>query len=329
MRTSRLIVVLLALTVMLYPQTREKKSTSPEMIKVEGGTFTMGATTEQGSKAESDEKPTHEVTVNGFYIAKTELTVGEFKEFIDATGYKTSADVYGGSVVWYGGDDAKLVPGVNWRCDPKGEKRPETEMNHPVIHISWYDAIEYCNWLSKREGLTQCYTINKKKKDPNNKNIYETDKQKWIVNCNFKANGYRLPTEAEWEYAARGGNKSKGYKYSGSQNLNEVGWYGAYMAGGNRTYEEGTAEVGKKLANELGIYDMSGNVWEWVWDWYGSYPTISQTNPKGPASGSFGRGLRGGSWDYPAEYCRSANRDYVFPGYMFIFSGARVSRTNN
>jgi formylglycine-generating enzyme required for sulfatase activity len=132
MKPRILIVILFALTVMLYPQSEEKKSTSPEMIKVEGGTFMMGATSEQGNQAQSDEKPAHKVTVSSFLIGKTELTVGEFKEFIISTGYKTTADVYGGSYVWYGGDDFRKVSGVNWSCDTKGEKRPSTEMNHPV-----------------------------------------------------------------------------------------------------------------------------------------------------------------------------------------------------
>jgi formylglycine-generating enzyme required for sulfatase activity len=296
------------------------------MIKVEGGTFMMGATTEQGNKAQSDEKPAHQVTVGSFLIGKTELTVGQFKEFIDATGYKTSADIDGRSWVWYGGGDIRKVDGVNWSCDTKGEKRPTSEMKHPVIYMSWYDAIEYCNWLSKKEGLTQCYTINKQNKDPNNQSEY--DKQKWIVTCNFKANGYRLPTEAEWEYAARGGNKSKGFKYSGSDNIDEVGWYGAYNNNGNRTQYDGTAEVGLKLANELGIYDMSGNVHEWVWDWYGEkyYIRLEKSNPKGETVGSY-RGLRGGSWYFDSEYCRVAFRSDGNPFRGINDMGFRLLRT--
>jgi formylglycine-generating enzyme required for sulfatase activity len=294
-----------------------------EMIKVEGGTFTMGGTSEQGSEAGSDEKPTHEVTVSSFYMGKTELTVGQFKEFIEATGYKTGADKDGGSYIWTGSNWEKKN-GVNWSCDTKGEQRPASEMNHPVMHISWYDAIEYCNWLSEKEGLTHCYTIDKENKDPNNNS--ENDKQKWTVTCNFKANGYRLPTEAEWEYAARGGNKSKGYKYSGSNNLDEVGWYGAYNNSGNRTKEEGTSEVGKKKANELGIHDMSGLVYEWCWDWYGEYSTGSKTNPTGPSTGSY-RGLRGGSWSYDSGFCRVAFRGYGSPDSWDDSGGFRLLRT--
>jgi formylglycine-generating enzyme required for sulfatase activity len=174
--------------------------------------------------------------------------------------------------------------------------------------------------------LTQCYTIDNKKKDPNNKNQY--DGQKWIVSCNFKANGYRLPTEAEWEYAARGGNQSKGYKYSGSDKMDEVGWYGAYNNNGNRSLYDGTAAVGLNLSNELGIYDMSGNVYEWVWDWYGEkyYLRLERTNPKGESFGS-GRGLRGGSWDDGSEYCRVAARHDYFPDNRDFYSGFRLLRT--
>lgn len=119
---------------------------------------------------------------------------------------------------------------------------------HPVNHVSWYDVIEKFNRLSKKEWLRKCYIINKEAKDPNNNSEY--DKQKWTVTCNFTANGHRLLTEAEWEYAARGSNKSNGYKYSGCDFLKEVGSYGADNKSGNRTIEEGTSEVGKRQANK-------------------------------------------------------------------------------
>jgi formylglycine-generating enzyme required for sulfatase activity len=142
--------------------------------------------------------------------------------------------------------------------------------NYPITGVSWNDAKAYCEWLSQKTGKT-----------------------------------YRLPTEAEWEYAARGGSKSVGYKYSGSNNIDEVAWYDGNS--GSKTHP-----VGQKKANELGIYDMSGNVWEWCGDWYGSYSSSSQTNPIGAASGS-NRVFRGGSWYFIAIYCRSANRDDSTP----------------
>jgi formylglycine-generating enzyme required for sulfatase activity len=142
--------------------------------------------------------------------------------------------------------------------------------NYPVDNVSWDDAQEFCNRLSAATG-----------------------KQ------------YRLPTEAEWEYAARGGNQSKGYIYSGSNNLNEVGWYRENSRRNDiffKGYEQSSYPVGQKLPNELGIYDMSGNLWEWCSDWYGDYPTTAQTNPKGPSSGSH-RVVRGGSWGFGEEFC--------------------------
>lgn len=113
---------------------------------------------------------------------------------------------------------------------------------------------------------------------------------------------FRLPTEAEWEYAARGGNQSQGYKYSGSNTIGDVAWYYSNSA-------SSTHPVGTKQPNELGIYDMSGNVYEWCSDWYGSYTEAAQTDPTGSSTGSY-RVLRGGSWSYYAQYCRVSNRSY-------------------
>jgi formylglycine-generating enzyme len=176
--------------------------------------------------------------------------------------------------------------------------------NAPVESVTWYDAVEFCNKLSEQEGLQKCYSGSGNS-----------------IKCDFSKNGYRLPTEAEWEYAAKGGSKSKGYKYSGSNNLGEVGWY-EDNSGGK------THSVGGKKSNELGIYDMSGNVWEWCWDWYGDYSSSAQTNPHGQGSGSY-RVLRGGSWFYYARYCRTANRNVnLYPTYSNFNVGFRLSRAN-
>ncbi|MBL7650141.1 MAG: SUMF1/EgtB/PvdO family nonheme iron enzyme, partial [Candidatus Hydrogenedentes bacterium] len=156
---------------------------------------------------------------------------------------------------------------------------------HPIVGVSWYNAAAYCAWLTKKTGKP-----------------------------------IRLPTEAEWEFAARGGNQSKGYAYAGGDDLNEVGWY-ADNAGGK------THAVGMKKANELGLHDMSGNVWEWCADWFGNYSPSAQSNPKGPESGS-GRVNRGGSWRFGAENCRVSYRNYWGPVDRGINLGFRVASSS-
>ena len=216
-----------------------------QMVYVEGGTFTMGATPEQGSEAYDYEKPAHKVTLSSYYIGKFEVTQAQWRAIM---GKNPSSFI---------GD------------------------NNPVERVSWNEAQEFCQKLS---------TLTGKK--------------------------YRLPTEAEWEYAARGGNKSKGYKYSGSNTIGDVAWYTSNS--GRKTHP-----VGQKQPNELGIYDMSGNLWEWCYDWKGSYSSSPQTNPTGPTSGST-RVFRGGSWEYTAKICRVAYRDGNFPGIRGSYLGLRV-----
>lgn len=175
----------------------------------------------------------------------------------------------------------------------------------PVINISWLDAVKYCNWLSDQKDYTKVYTINGN-----------------IVSAKESANGYRLPTEAEWEYAAKGGNKNKDYKYAGSNKVGEVAWY--YYNSDSKTQPIGSKEKG----NELGLMDMSGNVWEWCWDWYGSdyYDSSPNSNPLGPDQGSF-RVLRGGSWYGSAGYCRVSSRFYGSPGSRGYDVGFRLARS--
>ena len=215
------------------------KGVSFKMIKVEGGTFMMGATSEQGKDAFKDEKPAHSVTLSDYYIGETEVT----QELWEA--------VMGSTPSSYSGYPQR-----------------------PVERVSWNDCQEFITKLNQLTGKN-----------------------------------FRLPTEAEWEYAARGGNKSKGYKYSGSNTIDDVAWY-------KDNSGNGTHNVKTKLANELGIYDMSGNVWEWCQDWYDRkyYQNSLQTNPTGPSSGS-GRVIRGGSWHLNAKHCRVSNRSYYYPGY--------------
>ena len=177
--------------------------------------------------------------------------------------------------------------------------------NRPVENVSWNDAIEYCNRLSLSKNLTPCYYNG--------------------FDCDFTANGYRLPTEAEWEYAATGGGKGlenyfdDSWKFSGSIFIDNVAWY-------DNNCSRQTHDVKTKDSNELGIYDMTGNVWEWCLDWYGSYVSIPQTNPIGASTGSY-RVIRGGSWLYNASNCRVANRNNAKPSYANSDLGFRVVRS--
>ena len=216
-----------------------------EMVYVEGGSFDMGATSEQVSDADSDEKPVHRVTLSDYYIGRCEVT----QELWEA--------VMGSNPSWFKG------------------------AQNPVESVSWNDCQNFIKKLNRLTGRT-----------------------------------FRLPTEAEWEYAARGGNKSSHYKYSGSNNIFDVAWHDGNS--GRKTHA-----VGTKTANELGIYDMSGNVYEWCSDWYGGYSTGAQTNPQGPSSGSF-RVLRGGSWSFNAGYCRVSYRNGYDPGYSCHYIGLRL-----
>ena len=194
----------------------------------------------------------------------------------------------------------------------------------PVERVSWYDCIVFCNALSERQGLEPVYTIDKRQQDPNNKNKY--DNLKWLLTANHAALGYRLPTEVEWEYAARGGQHTRDFTYAGSNDLEEVGWF-------DDNSLEATWPVGQKRPNELGIYDMSGNVLEWCWDWYGTYKKAyrdaymgSMKNPKGHISGGH-RVLRGGSWFDNPDLCRVGARLNDWPHDRDNGYGLRLSRT--
>ncbi|MBR5147371.1 MAG: SUMF1/EgtB/PvdO family nonheme iron enzyme [Bacteroidales bacterium] len=230
-------------------QTFTVNGVSFTMIAVEGGTFKMGATSEQGRDADNDEKPAHKVTLSDYYIGETEVT----QELWEA--------VMGNNPSYYSGYSQR-----------------------PVEKVSWNDCQEF---ITKLNNLT--------------------------------GKNFRLPTEAEWEYAARGGNKSQGYKYSGSNNIGNVAWYYSNSS-------SGTQGVKTKHANELGIYDMIGNVWEWCQDWHDRkyYQNSSQTNPTGPMFGSF-RVLRGGSWYDSARYCRLSDRRGSFPDDRYYYLGLRLA----
>lgn len=227
---------------------KELEAMMVNMIAVEGGTFNMG------SKEEKDEKPIHSVTLSTYSIGKYPVTVREYRNFCDETGRKLPE-----------------APKWGWK---------ET---HPMVNVSWHDAVTYCDWLSQKTGLM-----------------------------------WRLPTEAEWEFAARGGNKSQGYLYSGDNDPKTVGLFG-------KNSKNSTEGVGLKKSNELGIFDMSGNVLEMCQDRYSReyYSDSPKENPKGPTVGQ-NQVARGGCWRWPASSCRVADRSWVFSYDRSDYVGFRV-----
>ncbi len=230
------------------------KGVSFKMVKVVGGAFQMGATSEQGSDADDREKPVHRVTLSNYYIGETEVT----------------------QALWYAVMGQKPTSDGNQWDSSFG-----LGDNYPAYFVSWNDCQEFISKLNQLTGQS-----------------------------------FRLPTEAEWEFAARGGNSSQGYKYAGSNTIGDVAWYS----------NSNSEPVATKSPNELGLYDMSGNVWEWCQDWYDNYSSSDQTDPVGPSSGKF-RVLRGGGYYATggASGCRVSARGYQGPSSHPFYLGLRLA----
>jgi formylglycine-generating enzyme required for sulfatase activity len=303
----------------VFPDDLQKISVNSksDMVLVEGGTFQMGDVFGDG---EDDERPVHEVTLDSYYIGKYQVTVGDFREFVEATGYKTTAELEGGAQIFDGSrmidDSSACWHHVNFPQDN----------NHPVVCVSWYDAVEYCNWRSKKEGLRPCYR----------------GKGDQTV-CDFQANGYRLPTEAEWEFAAR--SRGEEYKYAwgngdpyidGKPAANirdetaKTEW-GTNVKTWWHGYDDGylfTSPVGTFAPNDLGLYDFSGNVYEWCWDWYNE--TYYQRSPsKNPCNNEIDsmRICRNVGYGCLPKSMRTVNRGMAEPDFRFLHGGFRLARS--
>ena len=263
-------------------------------VLIPAGTFQMGS-----NVGYSDNKPVHEVTITkSFYMGKYEVTQAEYEKYCSYGSSSPSSS--------YGDGD-----------------------NYPAYYVSWYDALVYCNKRSMAEELTPCYSISG-----------NTDPEKWgtvptssnntwnAVVCNWNANGYRLPTEAEWEYAARAeDNTVASLTYSGTSDVNKLGEYAWYSSNSNSK----THEVGTKKANGFGLYDMSGNVWEWCWNWFtNSYDAEAEggSDPTGTSAGS-NRVYRGGSWRSSSDRCAVSCRRSLYPNIRDNNLGFRVVRSSS
>jgi formylglycine-generating enzyme len=310
-----------------------------DMMAIPGGTFQMGdlfGDHPVGIWSTIKEIPVHTVTLPPFYMSKYEITNAQFCVFLNAARpHVVDGTVYGhfdegNEYPYFDTWGASSNSFIYFTVDPLGRclfyvrRKGRSDMsNDPVAEVSWYGAAAYCNWRSQQEGKRPCY------------NLFT-----WV--CNFEQNGYRLPTEAEWEYAARGGIPDGrfpwGYTISHAQaNYHSMGingppvYYDVNPAEGYHPIwsqdgiEPYTAPVGSFPPNGYGLYDMAGNVDEWCNDWFSKdyYEVSPNTNPKGPATG-IGRVLRSGYWGVSAEGCRVASRGDGYAYMSYVYSGFRL-----
>ncbi len=271
-------------------------------VKVTGATVTGGTMFVSGNSDKDFYKGVfrdgRSVTIADFYMCDHEVTQAEYQA------------VMGNNPSFFKGESNAPATG-------------ETQANRPVETVSWYAAIVYCNKKSIADNLQPCYTINGKTNPSEwGDDIPDSNDDTWnAVTCDFTKNGYRLPTEAEWEYIAREG-KTSGTTYSGSNTIDDIAWYG--VNSGSKTHEVKSDKVsGTDSANALGIYDMTGNVWEWCWDWHGGISDY--TAAAGPASGSY-RVERGGSWFDNADGCSVSHQIFSDPFGRLSALGFRVVR---
>ena len=283
------------------PSVTETTFITDNLILVEGGTFSMGS-----NDGSDNQQPVHTVKVSSFYMGRYEVTNQEVVD-VFTRGIESGALYVDRSTVKNNyGDKQELLDLDDEDCQivySRGRLavQPGKE-NNPVIEISWYGAVVFCNLLSEIRGKDPAYNLSD-----------------W--SCDFTKNGYRLPTEAEWEYAARGGNNHDGYEYSGSNTAGDVGWYSDNS--GRETHP-----VGGKSPNSLGLYDMSGNVWEWCYDKFADnyYSSMSLVDPEGPDSSDWldNRVRRGGSASFGIFYVRCAYRGEYPPELKDLQTGFRV-----
>jgi formylglycine-generating enzyme required for sulfatase activity len=264
----------------------------PEMVLIKGGTFIMGSPPEEVNSFH-DERPQHEVTVGNFYMGKHLITQKLWKEVME-----------------------------NSPSNFNGEELP-------VEKVSWYDSLIFCNKLSMKNGLKPAYRISGST-DPSEWGavpLYPATNAAWdAVEIVKEANGYRLPTEAQWEYACRAGTTAPfntGENVTADQ-ANYDGRY-PYKKFPQGKYRQTTTPVGTFEPNTWGLYDMHGNVWEWCWDWHGNYAGVAQTEPQGAITGAY-RVARGGSWSNNARFLRSASRGNSVPAFRDTLIGLRVVR---
>jgi formylglycine-generating enzyme required for sulfatase activity len=259
-----------------------------DFVLIKGGTFIMGSPVSEAWRGKDEVQ--HHVTVSDFYITKSEVTQKEYR------------DLMGSNPSNFNGD------------------------NLPVENITWYEAIQYCNARSRKEGLTPAYTIT-------GNNV------QWNRNAQVGTAGYRLPTEAEWEYACRAGTITP-FNVGNNITVNQANWYGTYpytiethyfsqqeLEVRPGEYRQRTVPAGSFAPNTWGLFDMHGNVWEWCWDYYGEYSTAAETDPTGAAIGSF-RVHRGGGWNDFAKHIRSAYRAAMPPNEGMYNIGFRLARNS-